>query len=693
MLSGSFELYYRETLALNRSLVIKVNEQNILINTYLTALGYTISADERTWKYNLNLAGQYHFIDEKMYIYSSDTQEEILFDRTVLLDHPRTKVKYAIGELEYNKLVAKHPNQELLIRGIIDGLDLDTVVSADTFTILSYNADYVAENEISLISKLQDWIDTFVHRWWNPDCGVSDPLYAGTFLGIMFHRIQEVIMNLRLEACHTQEVSQFHLWAYLGSYYGIDAYKDTLTITQALWLYRNITSIKNQMGTEGKIKELIEVIIQPAGLDISKIDFIQLDNTLLVNSNRTSAYSASEYESKEVNLASGSLMTPEILYAETSYCAAYNELEIDTDIDNIIKVGDSSSSNFLPTKILMANENASLYSQSVVSVARKVNHWAYMAFNGYYNADFSIAIPGIGSFVFDALDAFKLLIYAGNRFIGNDIQNVPKITVNGVIPLVLPTRDEIKQVVVSDDISDIAIDAFLDSAISLPVCHNSTEFEVFIDSLTNQTAIHSLQEEFYRHPDKRSQMRDVANTLSTIVQLPFEEESYSTWLVERGIDTENISITDWGETIDELLATVVNYTNTDTSFGLRQTAMLNLLDQLTSYEIMLLRGEGSNKTIVMDSPTMLIFDITSGGEITDTLKSGIKILDSSLGNGSGSETGEIETGITVEAGIAETTTFLIETGESITAELNDNYYCEITTGATVANLISINTID
>jgi hypothetical protein len=116
MSSYVFETYRQETLELARTLTIKFDIQNTLVNGRLTDLGQEISeTDKKTWKYYLNLNGQYHRNDRMMTVMSSDTQEEITFDKETLVSHPRTRLEYAKGGIYYNQLLERYPTQVILI--------------------------------------------------------------------------------------------------------------------------------------------------------------------------------------------------------------------------------------------------------------------------------------------------------------------------------------------------------------------------------------------------------------------------------------------------------------------------------------------------------------------------------------------------------------------------------------------------
>lgn len=162
--SNYYQLYINQTLQLAETIVIKsaTTAETLNQQIYGDSGGLAlISTDPTTWKYYLNLAGQYHPVDQVMTVISMDTQGEIIFNRENLLIHLATARAYAYGTRAYIDLVGRYPNQEQLILGILYPTDMATAIAADDGAILSYPADYVESNEHSLIPKLQQWINIY----------------------------------------------------------------------------------------------------------------------------------------------------------------------------------------------------------------------------------------------------------------------------------------------------------------------------------------------------------------------------------------------------------------------------------------------------------------------------------------------------------------------------------------------------
>ena len=120
--SNFIQAYYRSNIDLISSMIFKSNYAPEAINKQLLRdnPSYEIQKeDPTTWKYYMNLAGEYHPLDEEMYVTSLDTREVILFSKENLIRHTATKEAYQMGSRDYLTLLKQYPLQEGLIRGIL----------------------------------------------------------------------------------------------------------------------------------------------------------------------------------------------------------------------------------------------------------------------------------------------------------------------------------------------------------------------------------------------------------------------------------------------------------------------------------------------------------------------------------------------------------------------------------------------
>jgi hypothetical protein len=275
MENNYYQVYTNSVYALASSLVVKSSDTANAINIGLqTKYGTNIvdPNDQTTWKYYLNLSGEYHPTDTVMQVVSVDTLQTIDFTRENLQFHRGTQAAYAYGSTPYLELVNKYPGQEQLIMGILYPANLANTIAAQDGTIVSYPGFLVEPNEYSLINRLQEWIYSYYVRWFNPQYGLSDDLYVPVFLAIMYINLVPAIITFRLKACMTNEVHSFHMRQYLASHGLLDVYLDFMTRQQALFLYRNIAYIERNSGKRETFDWLMANILTSIGLPLAEFE-------------------------------------------------------------------------------------------------------------------------------------------------------------------------------------------------------------------------------------------------------------------------------------------------------------------------------------------------------------------------------------------------------------------------------------
>ena len=291
-----------------RTLVIKMTRNVTSINDYLTFQYGSSAVTEvpTTWKWYLNITGQYHYYDSQyistlfpgnsyIMITSIDTHQSIAFTREVLVNHPRTVKAYQYGTRYYNLILNQYPELEQLILGVLyPVLDpnfkttktttladiklagLKYAIAAKNGTILSYPSNLVEPQEMTLVSDLQNYIQRYIVRWDVEAFGVSDNLYNAAQFALMTLHTYTKLLNLRLKRCKTYEAHTFHVTQYLASHEALDNYIPYMTMKQKLWLYRNLLYIERNSGRIGVFNKLIEKLLSDRDIPISGLSVRQL---------------------------------------------------------------------------------------------------------------------------------------------------------------------------------------------------------------------------------------------------------------------------------------------------------------------------------------------------------------------------------------------------------------------------------
>ncbi len=254
--------------------MVKLDEVARAMNYYvMQKMGYDSVDlyDKTTWKYYQNIAGVYHLSDTPIKIRSLDLDEEIDFTKENLERHKITKTAYRYGTRYYRELVSLHPQQELLILGVLYPVDINIAIDSKDGTILNYPKNLVEENEYSLIEKLQSWCYNYLYRWVNNQFTLSDDLYVATYVSQFYLHMLQALISIRLEACRTNEAHSYHIQQYLASHGFLDSYLDKLTKEQALFFYRNIRYIERNAGKRDTFDWLTENIMTKRDLPLYEI--------------------------------------------------------------------------------------------------------------------------------------------------------------------------------------------------------------------------------------------------------------------------------------------------------------------------------------------------------------------------------------------------------------------------------------
>jgi len=405
--------YYQANLNLVRTLGIKsgksADAQNTtLINEYGTSA--VNLSDPTTWKYYLNLSGEYHSTDTQMTITSLDTLLPITFSKENLAISPNTAAEYIFGTRYYQTLVNQYPNQEDVIMGILMPCNINTAINAEDGTILRYQTSLVESNEYSLIKNLEDAIKRYTARVYVDAYSLTDGYYLMAFYANLSLFILPKLFNLRDACRNTYEAHSFHVRMFLRGYMGLDQYYPYLTQKQAMYLYRNLPRLVRYMGYDSQFSELMTNILSPRniqmfGYTVRQTNQIESDytpNTII--------------ESEPLNVVqivpSTETLTPQdlfnkektVLYGTTDYYdAKLNDVLFDISHQNQARV---------ITKDVITQTQDTVNVTTLSFNDFILTHWGYMAAVGLYTASVTFQNPRTGTQqTITAKAAFEYLYY------------------------------------------------------------------------------------------------------------------------------------------------------------------------------------------------------------------------------------------------------------------------------------------
>lgn len=597
--------YLRDNSLLIRTMCIKSEATARALNNYLVAGFGSESVDlsqPSTWKYYLNVSGQYHEKDTPMMVTSLDTMDEIIFSKENLVIHRETAKAYGFGSRYYYSLVNRYPEQEQLILGVLYPCDIDVAIEAEDFTILSYPPSLVESQEETLIADLQAHINRYVFRNMNANYELSDPLYHASWLSIFYQDLLLKVLNLRLQRCQTNEVHSFHLREYLRSHQRLDMYLPYLNLRQSLYLYRNIRYLEANPGKRDTFDEIVEKILTQRYIPLAEFSVRHLDTfdeNLLpsvtvrrravnntVNSTASMYLSYDELVEKEQATAGGN---PK--YYLGSKGKVYNKLQL-------------SRSSAIQTKNLESDMVD--YSDSVPDKLPGVllNHWIFMACEGLYQSVISVVNPQTNlPLQLTVKDALIYYVYLSMRLRGQNVQNVPGVVAERHRTLSKPTKaDLLKHFPPSDYLSAMA-DTIVDHQPDLAPIYSTDAFFEFAYAQYKEMERYWIVDTNTFDAMERARVEVMCDRVyaDTTYFPDVEPIPMQAWLFDRNLPEYHAASAP--ALIQELFMKSTGFSQDETK-QLRniQKRLLDLFAQLSSYSIQVIRDINVNAIIPALNP-------------------------------------------------------------------------------------------
>lgn len=263
--------YLPELHKLVRSILIKSSHQATMINKHIikTYGSNAVVDDVNTWRYYLNLNGQYHTTNELMEIYVLELNEIRPLTKELLVTYKKTKEDLASYTDTFTNLVKLYPTNELLIRGMINPIDIETAVNTVDGHILHYSNLYIEPSEVDLINKLSKYTEAIYYRWFNEMYITVSNYYVATFLTFLYSTLGIKIDSIRLENIHTHRVARHHIDHFFQSNLDIDT--TYMNHKSKLWLYQNLRTAMINAGKDETLEQIIDNVLTPNGIGVGKL--------------------------------------------------------------------------------------------------------------------------------------------------------------------------------------------------------------------------------------------------------------------------------------------------------------------------------------------------------------------------------------------------------------------------------------
>lgn len=646
-----YQLYLRKVFNLAATMVVKQDAIAQVINYYVRAYGFPVDDYNRnTWKYYMNLAGQYHPLDlyllnlankgtsDKMQIKVAGNSGPIDADFTTSLIDPLTgdvslANEYRYGSEYYQDLVRRYPNHEELILGILNPIPLPISVNAKEGEILycggytktvvndtlgqrvlylknavegREDANLIEDNETNLIPELQHYIDSVLNRWHNPDYEKTDTFYIHSVIGMLYSHMPARILNIRLNNCHTPMVHSYHVEEYLESHGYLGKYCKILPLKQRLFLYRNLNYIEANAGKQSTLNLLIDNLLTPLNVPIAGYT---LQHEVKPNPESllpTVVAVRNHINFKQAGSGDDIFDVDELLKREIPL-ARENERDIllvGKEIDTQVA---TANTNYLTTKVL---ESAMIDNTDKLAFPFShmlLNLWLYSATQGNYTGTIFVTNPATADKLhLTPINAFILMLYCINKgWTNTELTAIPTITAR-LIPKVA-TLAELRSVtqrsLVTDDLLNNLIGVL------------GTPDLTFTSSDNFYNGVKSLHQELMRRYFVYSSVEDIAGRAQAElacsklyhleVACPLSTLSYEDWFHDNGIVLDNLEQKQFVSLAFDIIKQATgNRENNNEYLGQLQRALIAILKQFSSYSIQFIRSINNKPPLLIDPKTI-----------------------------------------------------------------------------------------
>lgn len=656
------QIYQNKAIVLARTMVIKFHSIAEAINRTLIDDGYEVDPDNpASWKYYMNMFGEYHQADlDRLSALSGGQTQYIqikIAGETHAVDANFTKEllygedadlavanEYRFNTHYYKALIAKYPEFEDLILGVLNPVPPSISISANEGEILYCGGylktllsrgiyhyvrqDYgpisenflIESNEENLITILQEYIYSYLARWWNANYAVTNDLFQASFLGLMMLTIPQILGNIRYGNAKTVQTHSFHIREHLESFGNLGWVSEYLSKGVLLWMYRNMVWLNANRGKQQVFEAIIENVLTPTNIPISgyrlRQDVDQLSDEMLL---------PDVYMEKEpLNYRASSLNRTEIIDIINAEVQLATENYYDQEGQAIETRNASRYSMYdnLNTKVLESTVVDLSNHMAITKEDIGLNLWCYSASHGLYRGSVIFTNPLSNERMqLTPLNAYILAFYCFNMGWANYqyemipdmfarlILRHPTNTPGPEFP-VRPTLTDLKKGVLKRFITDAQIKKVLGDFVPDYTHSSSTTFAAEV-SRAHTEAMRKYNETA-RLEDARA--RGYAEWISHQcywydIPCPLTKTptNYSDWLTIHGVNFEGFSREDFitlGLRIVEA-ATGVDLESSE-KLRNRQSATLAILKHFASYTIQVIQNTVASDSYWLDWKTLRI---------------------------------------------------------------------------------------
>lgn len=640
-----YDIYAAKCFALAHTMVIHSDLIAQTHNTNLERKGFKINHNNpKTWKYYLNLAGEYHESDKNliatlngddhpyMRIKIAGDNKPVIVDFTKDLVSGNTgdyslAAEYSYGSDYYNELVRRYPGCESLILGILNPIDIDLAIGSGDGDILycggyyrkrlaglkelygferredvKIDTDFLIEEwEEGLIFDLQDWIKDFLKAWVIKDFQEYHTYYSEVMLTILLGSLVGQIHKLRLINNFTYSAHSYHVREFINSFGYLGEYVDVLTREQQQYLYRNMKWLTTNKGKEKVLTALIDNLLTPSGIPLVAYHMGHDNWDMEANG---ALVPTIEFKKEYLNLDP---LTNDIgtdiatMIKKEEFEARDNGKYVDEQVRDVASASEVSKFNSLQTKILESDftqwDSSVFYNKEEFQFYQ----WVFAVSRGTYRGSIFVTHPVTGGRLqLTPLTALNLLFYAfAKGYYNYELENSPPMVIRQVpknknIQVVghepYPDKAELLRHTTSGKITD----DMLNKQLGFPQPdHNftsTTDFfnktEIMFDTMELRRAYAAAEEDIFANGELEN---IVAKFYHPFIELkPIVDIPYNTWLNNIGVDVSKLDRESMKVLADDLLLAGLGTTDrVEKSTERMHASLINIVKYFLSYTVQL----------------------------------------------------------------------------------------------------------
>lgn len=587
-----FNAYMSDVFRLARTMVIKIEAIANRDNNVLRAAGYNVSSDKRTWRYYMNMNGDYHPTDEIMTVTSIDTGDQIVFNKDNMITHLTTYREYSAGGYWFNRLVERYPGQAELIRGILAPIPYEETIAADDYKILRYNKALVLWNEDQLIPQLQSWLNSVVQQVFGHEYRYTDNLMLPMGVMLIYADLIKAICTIRHEAIGTRHAHDFYIWSRIDSYGDFSKYKNSLSKYQTMWLYRNIAWLKNNPGRQYTFGLLQENLLTHASIPLAKYDMVENTETQVEDLTPTPLYRKMQMNLLSTYGRAASFINTQQLISKQQPLAAENYDQSAIWYNDALKKGKYSLHSEIPTKALESKMMDYTNRHIDTKMSTVFNEWIYLTSQGYFKGRILVTDPKSGKQVrLPVGDAYYTWRYLVDQSRGEIHTEIEPAYYQNVLKATPPSIEEL---------IDIGGPDFISPVLAYDIRNLWTPVKMFIAPEYLMEYSDTVYGIMWQHKKISSQFYDlnkrarVENTVKSMytsgVATLTDLTTYDALMDKYEFDFTEYTPEESRNFAWEIFKRITGWdSNSNPSLRIRQNALIDIMMQLSSYTIHTIR--------------------------------------------------------------------------------------------------------